>query len=148
MKICGKRVIRWMALAGMMCLFAGCMLTEGIDKKDRETEVVVFAAASLTECFTEIKETYEEMHEVDIILNFAGSQVLKNQIQSGADPGMFFSANMKYPKQLVEESITVNGTTLKEDDILVFAMNRLVMISSDEVFDSFNHVMEMTETVI
>ena len=104
-------------------------------------EIVVFAAASLTECFTQVKEAYEEEHtDTEIVLNFAGSQVLKNQIDSGASPDMYFSANTKYPLALVESGIMVAGQALSEDDIDVFAKNHLVIISAwDKVtsLDSF-----------
>lgn len=101
----------------------------------KKQEIVVFAAASLTESFLEIKKDYELINpEVEIVLNFAGSQVLKNQIISGAKPGMYFSANMKYPLELIESQKTqglelIPNTTLTEEDIRVFAENELVIIS-------------------
>lgn len=107
------------------------------NKAEGHEEIVVFAAASLTESFTTIKEVYESEHEnIDIILNFAGSQVLKSQILSGADPSMFFSANMKYPNELVDRKYT----TL---EVSSFAKNELVIISSDRNISSFEQVMDL-----
>ena len=103
------------------------------DNATNKTEIVVFAAASLTEVMEELKSAYEEIHpEVRIIYNFAGSQVLTNQITSGARPAMFFSANEGYVDQLIEEGINpydVKGYTGIKD---LFASNRLVVLYGEK----------------
>ena len=46
------------------------------------TELIVFAAASMTETLTELKDVYEEAHPgVTITYNFDSSGTLKTQIQ-------------------------------------------------------------------
>ena len=63
-----------------------------------EVEIVVFAAASMTETLTEIKALYEAAHPgVTITYNFDSSGTLKTQIQEGADCDVFISAA---PKQM------------------------------------------------
>ncbi len=65
---------------------------------DEKTELIVFAAASMTETLTELKAKYEEAHpDVTIICNFDSSGTLKTQIQEGADCDLFISAA---PKQM------------------------------------------------
>ena len=61
-------------------------------------QLVVFAAASLTESFTELAEIYEKSHPgVDVTMSFAGSSSLSQQIIRGAPADVFASAN---PRQL------------------------------------------------
>ncbi len=66
--------------------------------KAEEVELIVFAAASMTETLTEIKGLYEAANPgVTITCNFDSSGTLKTQIQEGADCDLFISAA---PKQM------------------------------------------------
>ena len=61
-----------------------------------KTEIIVFAAASMTETLTEIKALYEEANpDVTLTFNFDSSGTLKTQIQEGADCDVFISAAQK-----------------------------------------------------
>jgi len=79
-------------------IFAGCAR----DSKDASpTEIIVFAAASMTETLTKLGDIY--MHDnpdVKIIFNFDSSGTLKTQIQEGADCDVFISAGQKQMNQL------------------------------------------------
>lgn len=64
-------------------------------------ELVVFAAASLTETLTEIAEDYKEVApNVTLTFNFDSSGTLKTQIQEGAACDVFLSAGQKQMDQL------------------------------------------------
>ena len=64
-------------------------------------ELIVFAAASLTEALTAIGETYSaENPGVTFRFNFDSSGTLKTQIQEGADCDVFISAGQKQMNQL------------------------------------------------
>ena len=66
-----------------------------------EVELIVFAAASLTESMTKIKELYEAARPgVTVTCNFDSSGTLKTQIQEGADCDLFLSAAQKQMNQL------------------------------------------------
>ena len=66
-----------------------------------KTEIIVFAAASMTETLTQIKDLYEADHpEITITYNFDSSGTLKTQIQEGADCDLFISAGQKQMNQL------------------------------------------------
>ena len=66
-----------------------------------EVELIVFAAASMTETLTEIKGMYEaENPGLTITYNFDSSGTLKTQIQEGADCDLFISAAPKQMNQL------------------------------------------------
>ena len=64
-------------------------------------ELIVFAAASMTETLTELGERYEQEHQdVRIVFNFDSSGTLKTQIQEGAEVDVFISAGQKQMDQL------------------------------------------------
>ena len=69
-------------------------------------ELIVFAAASLTETLTEIGKAYEELDpSVTVIFNFDSSGTLKTQIEEGADCDLFISAA---PRQMNQLDITAD----------------------------------------
>lgn len=75
-------------------------------------ELIVFAAASMTETLTEIKGLYEKEHNVVITYNFDSSGTLKTQIQEGADCDLFVSAGQKQMNQLditADKEINTDG---------------------------------------
>ena len=64
-------------------------------------EIVVFAAASMTETLETLKDMYEaEYPGVSIVYNFDSSGTLKTQIAEGADCDLFISAGQKQMNQL------------------------------------------------
>lgn len=68
---------------------------------DEPVELVVFAAASLTETLTEIAEDYKAVApNVTLTFNFDSSGTLKTQIQEGAACDVFLSAGQKQMDQL------------------------------------------------
>lgn len=79
----------------------------------KKTELIVFAAASMTETMTEIAEMYREVKpDVNIIYTFDSSGTLKTQIQEGADCDIFISAAQKQMNQLdrtADPSVNTEG---------------------------------------
>lgn len=73
-------------------------------------EIIVFAAASMTETLTELKDTFEAANPgVTITYNFDSSGTLKTQIEEGADCDLFLSAGQKQMNQLdIEADAAVN----------------------------------------
>lgn len=64
-------------------------------------ELIVFAAASMTETLTELGDRYMEANpDVKIVFNFDSSGTLKTQIEEGADVDIFISAGQKQMNQL------------------------------------------------
>lgn len=87
------------------------------------TELNVFAAASLTEAFTEIGQAFEAEHPgVRVSLNFAGSQQLAQQIAEGAPADVFASANQK------QMDVATSSGRILAEGIQIFAYNRLVVV--------------------
>lgn len=97
-----------------------------------QTEIVVFAAASMTETLTQIKALYETEHpEITITYNFDSSGTLKTQIQEGADCDLFISAGQKQMNQLdINASADVNTEGLdfvSPDSRLDLLENKVVL---------------------
>lgn len=68
-----------------------------------EGEVLVSAAASLTDAFGEIESAFEAANPgVDIVLNLGASSALREQILEGAPADVFASANTSNMDQVVE----------------------------------------------
>jgi molybdate transport system substrate-binding protein len=81
----------------------------------------VFAASSLTEAFTEIKNQYEVTHSsIRIQYNFAGSQQLVQQMTNGAGADIFASADQAN----MQKATTADLVQAPK----IFAKNRLVLI--------------------
>lgn len=80
------------------------------------TELIVFAAASMTETLTEIAELYKSVApDVEIVYNFDSSGTLKTQIEEGADCDLFISAA---PKQMNALDIASEANTAGLDFVL------------------------------
>lgn len=68
-------------------------------------ELIVFAAASMTETLTEIADLYQNVApNVTLVFNFDSSGTLKTQIEEGADVDVFISAAPKQMNQLDSSS--------------------------------------------
>jgi molybdate transport system substrate-binding protein len=81
----------------------------------------VFAAVSLKAPFTEIKSKYESTHPgVSISYNFDGSQILENQLASGAAADVFASADQSYMQKARNAGLVSTSQ--------IFAKNKLIVI--------------------
>ena len=92
-----------LSLLCAVLLCAGVALAEA---PAEPVELIVFAAASMTETLTQLKAVYEAAHPgVTIVYNFDSSGTLKTQIESGAECDVFISAA---PKQINQLDITAD----------------------------------------
>ena len=116
----------------------------------QSVELIVFAAASLTETLTAIGETYSaENPGVTFRFNFDSSGTLKTQIQEGADCDLFISAGQKQMDQLdIMASADVNKDRLDlvDSDTRVDLLENKVVLcvpeGSDKGIDSFDALAE------
>ena len=89
--------------------------------------LTVYAAASLTEAFTEIGKAFEAAQpDVRVAFNFGGSQNLRTQIEQGAPADVFASANAR------EMEALVTGNFVEASAPIVFLSNQLVVILPKE----------------
>jgi len=105
-----------------MLLFAALLLTSCAAHAN--DEIVVSAAASLTNPLTEIQAAFEADHpSVKVVFNFGGSGTLRKQIEQGAEVDLFLFASEKDYQALVEGNMVGLGGPL--------LLNRLVIITSE-----------------
>ena len=116
----------------------------------QSVELIVFAAASLTETLTAIGEIYSaENPGVTFRFNFDSSGTLKTQIQEGADCDLFISAGQKQMDQLdIMALADVNKDRLDfvDSDTRVDLLENKVVLcvpeGSDKGIDSFDALAE------
>ena len=116
----------------------------------QSVELIVFAAASLTETLNAIGESYTVEHpDVTFRFNFDSSGTLKTQIQEGADCDLFISAGQKQMNQLdITASADVNkdGLDFVDADSRVNLLENKVVLcvpeGSDKGIDSFDALAE------
>jgi molybdate transport system substrate-binding protein len=83
--------------------------------------LTVFAAASLTESFNELKTEFEAAHPgVTVRYSFAGSSTLVQQLDNGAKADVFASADQANMNNAVKDGV-IDGTPT------VFATNKLTI---------------------
>ena len=113
-------------------------------------ELIVFAAASLTETLNAIAETYSADHPgVTFRFNFDSSGTLKTQIQEGADCDLFISAGQKQMNQLdstASADVNTEGLDFVDSDTRVDLLENKVVLcvpeGNDKGIDSFDDLAE------
>lgn len=111
-------------LAGCASTIAPATQTASDSAAASPVTLNVFAAASLTQAFTEIGAAFDAAHPgVTTVFNFAGSNQLATQIVEGAPADLFASANAAQMNVAIASSRILTGTQQ------TFARNRLVIIA-------------------
>ena len=105
-----KQLFAMLLALAMVVTLAACGQTT---TSTESVELIVFAAASMTETLTELGSQYmAENENVNIIFNFDSSGTLKTQIQEGADCDIFISAGQTQMNQLditADASVNTEG---------------------------------------
>ena len=114
-----------LGLAAASVLLTGCVGTAGASSgsaassPEQGETLTVFAAASLTETFTELADRFEAANPgVTVTLNFAGSADLVTQIREGAPADVFAAADLSNMAELSRDGLVAG-------DPAVFATNTL-----------------------
>ena len=113
-------------------------------------ELIVFAAASLTETLNAIAQDYSaENPGVTFRFNFDSSGTLKTQIQEGADCDLFLSAGQKQMNQLditASADVNTDGLDFVDPSTRVDLLENKVVLcvpeGSDKGIDSFDALAE------
>ena len=96
-------------------------------------ELIVFAAASMTETINQLKEMYEQNNpNVTVTYNFDSSGKLLTQIKEGADCDLFISAGQKQMNQLditADKEVNTEGLDFVASDSRVNLLeNKVVLV--------------------
>jgi molybdate transport system substrate-binding protein len=93
--------------------------------KTEQGQLVVYAAASLRDAFTQLGDDFKETHPgLEVTFNFAGSQELRTQIEHGAGADVFASADERQMSEL-RKAERVGAP-------VIFARNELVIVVANE----------------
>jgi len=111
----------------MLVLVVGCGNDAGktadSTKPSTSEKITIQAAASLKGALTELADAYKKEHHLaddQIVINFAGSGTLRQQIEQGAPASLFISADEKNMKMLQEKELVT--------DVKPFVTNELVLV--------------------
>jgi len=105
---------------GFICLFL-TPLACAAGPEPAKTELVVFAASSLKEVFGQQAAQFEADHAgTHVVLQLAGSQELRTQIENGAKADVFASADLRHMAALHDQRLV--------GDAMIFARNEPVVI--------------------
>jgi molybdate transport system substrate-binding protein len=87
--------------------------------------LTVFAAASLTDVFTDLGTQLEKDHPgLHVQFNFAGSDALATQITQGAPADVFASANEKQMKVVTDAGLQAADPTTFAENVLEIAVSK------------------------
>lgn len=115
------------------------------------TDLVVFAAASMTETLTQIKAALRSgaSLDVNITYNFDSSGTLKTQIQEGAECDLFISAGQKQMNQLdiaADPAVNKDGLDFVAEgsriDLLENKVTLVVSAGNEKDIESFEQLAE------
>lgn len=130
-----KKLLPLLLALAMVFALAACSSNDepkASEEPEARKEVVVFAAASMTETLNQIKETYEKDHNVTLTFNFDSSGTLKTQIQEDADCDLFISAGQKQMNQLditADKEVNTEGLDFVASDSRVNLLeNKVVLV--------------------
>ena len=152
MKKRSKAIATLLALAvSMTACLTGCGRTNTNTNADasEKTELVVFAAASMTETLNQIKTDYEAQHkDITLTYNFDSSGTLKTQIQEGATCDVFISAAQKQMDQLdASKDNTANPEQLdfiNSDSRMDLLENKVVLVVPENNPENINSFDDLT----
>ncbi len=119
------RVARWIGLS-LLVMLSACSPAPSPTPPVRQ-DVLVLAAASLSEAFRQIGQEFEAQNPAaHMVFNFAGSQQLAQQLAQGAPADVFASANDSQMQVAIDAGRVAKGAPR------TFVTNRLTVIASTQ----------------
>lgn len=112
--------VRRLAVLALLLPLAGCGGGDDIDAGQGGGELIVLAAASLTDVFEELATPFEEEHDVDVTFSFGSSTDLAESVSDGAPGDVLATAD--------EASMTLAEDAGVTGDVEAFATNVLTIV--------------------
>jgi len=137
MKIPGCSLRLWLVLVAMACV--GSVPAAEPEKP----QLLVFAAASLTNVLGELAPGWEKTSRVAVKLSFAASSVLARQIEAGSNADVFISADQEWMDYLQTRSLLSQASRVN------LVGNRLVLIAptDSKIQLEINHGFKLAEAL-
>jgi molybdate transport system substrate-binding protein len=112
----------WRLKCGLVGMLVALAAVIALPVQARATNLRVLAAASLQDAFQSLGARFEASHPgVRPEFDFAGSQVLRTQIEQGAQGDLFASADTEHVAALARENLA--------EPPVIFAHNRVVVVT-------------------
>lgn len=125
----------------LILLFVLFLSLAACGRQEKQTEVYVFAAASLTETMDEIIENYKAVApNVTVIPTYDSSGTLLKQIQEGAECDLFLSAAQKQMDTLDESGGLLADTRI---DLLENKVTLAVPAGNPKGIENFDQLAEL-----
>ncbi|WP_077622459.1 molybdate ABC transporter substrate-binding protein [Sediminibacillus massiliensis] len=103
---------KWGALLAVVLLASFTATVYGFQSSQVEeaagtkTEMMALVAANATEPFNDLMEEFEKTHpKVDVTATFAGTQIVRTQLEQGADADLFLSADLGHIEAVQEQGL-------------------------------------------
>ncbi len=123
----------WAAMIAL--IFTGCSSKATVSSTHED--IYIYAAASLKGLMDDVKLQYEKAHpDVELIMNYAGTHVLKTQIEQGAEADLFISAR--------ERDIQDLQTSGYLSVYSLFAGNQLIIAVSKEGSEKIGRIEDLS----
>ncbi|KAF0095298.1 MAG: molybdate transport system substrate-binding protein [Puniceicoccaceae bacterium 5H] len=117
-----RRFWLWVGLLWLVLCITGCR-DKNEEAAAQPPELVVYAAASLTDVLQEAAEAFERDRPAEVVYNFAGSGSLARQIMAAPQGDVFISANLDWMNKVQEDG------KLQVETRRVLLSNQLVVIA-------------------
>jgi molybdate transport system substrate-binding protein len=106
-----------LAFALIICGLGGCRA----ENDEGEDEIVVVAAANLSDAFGEVGRRFTSRTGVRVVYSFGATADLARQVEQGAPFDVFAAADLRHPEALAAKGLLTEGTRA------VYARGRLVL---------------------
>ena len=103
-----KRPLILLAIA--LFYFAGCHTNPARNEEKASSEILVAAAANLTDAFQELGKRFTDRTGIRVVLSFGGTADLAKQIENGAPFDVFAAADSVHVQALEQKGLITPGT--------------------------------------
>lgn len=124
-----KNKVKFLLALSLFGIVSCSPKTEDTESK----EILVLAAASLTDVLNELATSYKEITGVTVTFSFASSGALQTQIESGSPADIFFSAAQRQMNALEEKDLIETDTRknlVENKVVLITPVNSALNIKS------------------
>lgn len=97
-------------LATTLILFSGCHARTARNGVKPSSEIIVAAAANLTDAFQALSRQFSDRTGIRVILSFGGTADLAKQIENGAPFDIFAAADSDHVEALEQKGLLTPGT--------------------------------------
>jgi molybdenum ABC transporter molybdate-binding protein len=124
-----RRRWKWAYSLTALLLITFAMTAYGFNSKPASTthqiEMFALVAANATDPFTDLIEEFEQEHpEVNVEATFAGTQIIRTQLEQGANADLFLSADLEHIEAVEEQGLI--------DEFLPVSNNKVVIVVPKE----------------